>query len=401
MIDLLYYVHIINPYNGVKQIFENKVYDNNQSGLGKNNLIKFTLILAGLLIIFLYGVGNVSASADNQTVQAPHTTLKISSINPANNSVNVPMNKTIKITFNNTIKSGSKWIELKNSKGTLIPINTSITGKILTINPKLLNYGRYTLILHTGSVTDLSGNNLEYWTSTFMVGYDISIFDSTVGGNVLNNPIIKQNIPKTDLSNQIFQMTKYGSVIVKLGNGNGPKVLISVGVHGNEPQANIAIMKYLEIIKNKQFNGTLYVIPFDIPKNTALNTRYYNGSDPNRIANIKGTPSWKIVQFAKNNGIKYLIDMHSGGGVGKNGFIYHNAASTQQEKNIVAYIKSKTGCSTGVDKADNPGMIRIASHNYGINSITLETERDTTPVNSAAEAEFKLILAAAEYLGFP
>ena len=336
------------PINGVKQIFENKSYDNNQIGLGKNNLIKFTLILAGLLIIFSYGVGNASASADNQTVQAPvtqHTTLKISSINPANNSINVPMNKTIKITFNNTIKSGSKWIGLKNSKGTLIPINTSITGKILTINPNLLNYGRYTLILHTGSVTDLSGNNITYWTSTFMVGYDISIFDSTVGGNILNNPIIKQNIPKTDLSNQISQMTKYGSVIVKLGNGNGPKVLISVGVHGNEPQANIAIMKYLEIIKNKQFNGTLYVIPFDIPKDTALNTRYYNGSDPNRIANIKGTPGWKIVQFAKNNGIKYLIDMHSGGGVGNNGFIYHNAASTQQEKNIVAYIVSKTGCS--------------------------------------------------------
>ncbi len=66
---------------------------------------------------------------------------------------------------------------------------------------------------------------------------------------------------------------------------------------------------------------------------------------------------------------------------------------------ILHCIKNK--CSKGIDKADNPGMIRIASHSYGINSITLETKRDNTPIMSAAQAEFKMILAAAEYLGFP
>jgi len=360
--------------------------------------------LISLVFIFSYGVGNVSAAVDNQSLQTPataHIIPKISSIDPANNSVNVPTNKTIQITFNEAIKSGTKWIELKNSGGILTPITYSISNKVLTITPKTLTNGKYTLTLHSGSVKDLSGNNLAYWISTFTVGYNISIFDSTVGGNVLNNPAISQKIPRTNLSNQIFQMTRHGSVILKFGNGNGPKVLISTGIHGNEPQANIAVMKYIEYIKNKQFNGTLFVIPFDIPKDTALNTRYYNGLDPNRIANIKGTPSWKIVQFAKNNGIQYLIDVHSGGGVGIHGFIYHNSASTKRELNILSYIVSKTGCSKGVDKADSPGMIRIAAHSYGINSITLETERDTTPVMSGAEAEFKMIHAAAEYLGFP
>jgi hypothetical protein len=59
-----------------------------------------------------------------------------------------------------------------------------------------------------------------------------------------------------------------------------------------------------------------------IPKDTALNTRYYNEIDPNRITIIIGTPSWKIVPFAKYNRINYLIDVHSFGGVGNNGFIY-------------------------------------------------------------------------------
>jgi uncharacterized protein len=375
----------------------------------KNNLIIFLLIFTGLLIIFSYGVGNVSAATNNQTVQnlaATHTTTpKVISIDPVKNSVNVPKNKIIKIKFNEPIKSGNKLIYLKNSKGILTSITTSINGNVLTIyHPKPLTSGKFTLTLHNGSITDKKGNKISLWTSTFTVGssvgYNIRIFDTSLGGNVLANPAVNK-IPKTYLSNQIFQLTKQGSVILKFGNGQGPKLLISVGIHGNEPQANIAAMKYLEYIKNKNFKGTIYIIPFDIPKDTALNTRYYNGLDPNRDANIKGTPGWKIVQFAKNNGINYLIDVHSGGGVGKKGFIYHNAASTKSEKKWISYIVSKTGCLSGVDKADNPGMIRYTAHKIGISSITLETERDNISVMVAAEAEYKMILSATKYIGFP
>ena len=44
---------------------------------GKNNLIIFVLVFTFLLIIFSYGIGNVSAATNNQTVQnlaATHTT---------------------------------------------------------------------------------------------------------------------------------------------------------------------------------------------------------------------------------------------------------------------------------------------------------------------------------------
>ena len=89
----------------------------------KNNLIIFVLIITSLLIIFSYGVGNVSAATNNQTVQnlaATHTTTpKVISIDPVKNSVNVPTNKIIKIKFNEPIKSGNKLIDLKNSKGIL------------------------------------------------------------------------------------------------------------------------------------------------------------------------------------------------------------------------------------------------------------------------------------------
>jgi uncharacterized protein len=247
------------------------------------------------------------------------------------------------------------------------------------------------------AVDDNSSTN----SSLNQSSYSISYLDSSLGGDVNKNFEISQNIPKTDFSMQIFEMTKNGSVVLKFGNGNGPKLLISAGIHGNEPEANIATMKYLEYLKDKNFNGTIYLIPFDIPKDTAQNNRYYNGQDPNRIANIKGTPGWNIIKFARNNGINYLIDVHSGSSVESKGHIFVNSASTAEEKKWVSYIISQTGCFSGVDAADSPGMLRCAAHGYGINSITLEVERDSIPTIVAAETEFQLLMAAAKYLGFP
>jgi predicted deacylase len=233
--------------------------------------------------------------------------------------------------------------------------------------------------------------------------YNISYIDNSTGGNVLKNPEISQNIPKTNLSNQIFTMTKKGSVVLKFGNGKGPKLLISAGIHGNEEEANIAVMKYLEYIKTKSFNGTIYIIPFAIPQDTAMNSRNYKGLDPNRIANKKGTPGYKIIQFARNNGVKYLLDVHSGSQVGPKGHIFISNPSrvTAKEKNWSNYIKSKTSCDISTNGADSIGMVRNYAKSFGINTLTLEVERDSTPTMTAANAEYLLILAGVNYLGLP
>lgn len=233
--------------------------------------------------------------------------------------------------------------------------------------------------------------------------YNISYLDKSVGGNVQANPEISKNIPKTNLSNEIFNMTKKGSVVLKFGNGNGPKLLISAGIHGNEEEANIAVMKYLEYIKTKSFNGTLYIIPFDIPMDTALNSRNYKGQDPNRIANKKGTPGWKIIQFARNKGVQYLLDVHSGSGVGAEGCVFIDNPSTlsTKEKNWSNYIKSKTNCYVSTNSADSAGMMRHYANSFGINTLTLEVERDSTPTMTSANAEYRLLMAAVKYLGFP
>ena len=231
-------------------------------------------------------------------------------------------------------------------------------------------------------------------------GYTISILDSSVGGDVKANPEISQNIPQTDLSNQIFEMTKQGSVVLKFGNGNGPTLLISTGIHGNEEEANIAVMKYLEYIKDMDINGTLYVIPFDIPLDTALNSREYKGTDPNRMANVAGTPGWNIVQFALSKGVDYILDVHSGSGVYSTGLINFNSAPTSQESSWINYIVDQTDCYTS-SSDDSINMLRNYAHSKGINTLTFEVERDSIPTMQAAETEFKMILAACGYLGFP
>jgi methionine-rich copper-binding protein CopC len=95
---------------------------------------------------------------------------KVSSIDPANKAVNVSPAKNIKVTFNQNIKSGNLNIVLKSSSGKVVPITTSISGKILTINhtSKLTN-GSYILSLHTGCVTDVDGNALALYSSKFTV----------------------------------------------------------------------------------------------------------------------------------------------------------------------------------------------------------------------------------------
>ncbi len=120
------------------------------------------------------GIATISAKVNNQTVKTSVTVdatiPTVKSIDPVNNALNVPRYKTIKITFSEPVKAGSNyWIELKNSNGTLIPITKSISGNILTISHSaLLAKGvKYTLILHTGCVTDSAGNSLALRTFSF------------------------------------------------------------------------------------------------------------------------------------------------------------------------------------------------------------------------------------------
>jgi len=61
-------------------------------------------------------------------------------------------------------------IELKNSSGNVISISKSISGNILTItHPLLMRGGKYALVLHSGSITDLNGKRMATYSTAFQV----------------------------------------------------------------------------------------------------------------------------------------------------------------------------------------------------------------------------------------
>jgi methionine-rich copper-binding protein CopC len=125
------------------------------------------MLLSVLLLFGLALILNVNTSAA-ATVTTDHT--KVTSVSPANNTI-IPTSRTVKISYNESIKRGNPWIELKNTQGTSYSTRNSISGNILSITPTttLRSGFKYNIILHSGSVTNLAGNGVSLYTTSFTV----------------------------------------------------------------------------------------------------------------------------------------------------------------------------------------------------------------------------------------
>ena len=382
----------------------------------KNLIIALILMLTPFIVAGEVSAATINSDSTNKTLKSDLKVTKVVVHGSVVRGCNMAVNNTI--TNIGKGPTGGFWVNyyLKTTKTSTnyligkryisgIKAGASNNQNTLLYIPTNMQLGNHLVMVSadaTHNITESNEtNNNGYSSFIKVIGPTYTIFDKHVAGDVLKNHEINSYIPKTSFAKTIFRLEKSGSVMLKFGNGNGPKVLISAGIHGNETEANIAIMKYLEYIKDKSFNGTLYVIPFDIPIDTAKNTRFYNGKDPNRIANIVGSPGWNIVNFAHKNGINYLLDVHSGGEVSSKGLLNVNkGTSLSQEVKWAKYIKSVSGCTSRVQPLET-GMVRAQAFKYNINTITMEVERDSAPTLVSAATEFKMIKAAMKFFKFP
>lgn len=202
--------------------------------------------------------------------------------------------------------------------------------------------------------------------------YKISIINNNAGGNITKNKVLMDNIPKTTLNDEIIATALNGTVMVTFGDGSEPRVMIVSGTHGGELPSQIAALNLINYLSNKKINGTIYIVPFAIPSNTADNVRFSNDTDPNRVANIPGTPTNVITETAKNNNITLFGDFHSSRPddvPGKNCLIYYpnNPKSVELSK----YLKNKTN-SPLTKVGPYPGVVATVTNNNGITSITCE-----------------------------
>jgi len=118
----------------------------------------------------LVWVSNRNGNPDIYTTLFDIYPPKVVSTDPVNKAVNVAPDKIIKIKFSETVQQGTMFIELKNSIGKSVKIIKTIFGNVLTIKPvSKLSNGKYTLILHTGSIKDMAGYSMGLYTTVFTV----------------------------------------------------------------------------------------------------------------------------------------------------------------------------------------------------------------------------------------
>ena len=165
------------------------------------------------------GLAKVSAILDNQilynTVTIDTIPPTVKTINPVKYAINILPNKIITITFSEPIKAGNKNIVLTNSKGIPTSITTSISHNVLTIkHTALLTNGKYTLTLHTGSITDLTGNPLASYGSSFTVDRIPPKIGTTTPTN-LKTKISRISTIVIKFSENIKNSTYYNKITIK------------------------------------------------------------------------------------------------------------------------------------------------------------------------------------------
>ncbi|UTB31622.1 MAG: Ig-like domain-containing protein [Methanobacterium sp. ERen5] len=153
---------------------------------------------------------------------------QVVSVDPANNSYNIPANKAITITFNEPIKIGNGHIKLQDSNGKLIAITTSINNNILTITPvNNLNEDNYTIILNIGSITGLNNNPIDNWNSTFITGSSPTVSNIDPAKNAVNV------VPSKEITIVFNEPIKIGNGHIKLQDSNGNFIAITASVNNN------------------------------------------------------------------------------------------------------------------------------------------------------------------------
>jgi predicted deacylase len=360
--------------------------------LGENmekSLLKVLMVFIVLaLSVGVISAANVGTNIDPQVIYSDHSTTKLAQdtkspvklgLDPPNNSLNVPLNKTIRISFDEPIKFGNSWIELISRGGIVSPINKSIIGNTLIIKPKdlMANGIRYTLLIHTNSVKDFKDNSVAAYTSRFSTAVRIDVINVATGGDISKIYNLNNYIQKTVLSKQIFAKAKIGTPMITFGYGNGPNILIVAGVHGNELPAQAAAMKLINYLNGKLIRGKIHIIPFAIPSSTCSGHRYWNGQDPNRIANVPGSVTNGLVNLAKTLRFNAVGDFHSSipGGVPGIDSALCTIVPTYGSYKIASYIAKYSGSTLIVDRVAGvkyPGALEDVTNLNGVPAVTCE-----------------------------
>lgn len=139
---------------------------------------------------------------------------------------------------------------------------------------------------------------------------NIRIISNETKGEIEKNAILMNYIYRNNITDDLVHAGKLGTPLLKIGYGT-PKIMITAGIHGNELPPQIAAIRVIDNLLDKEMNGTLYVIPFAVPHATMENSRRFKGIDMNRAASKGGFISNSIINTIKSLKISAVGDFHS------------------------------------------------------------------------------------------
>ena len=91
--------------------------------------------------------------------------------------------------------------------------------------------------------------------------FEVSYISDFSGGYISRNKKLFNVLELSKLTQFILEKSVFGTPIFKLGDG-GNKILVLSGIHGNELSPQIANVRLLNELVSKEFDHTLYFIPF-------------------------------------------------------------------------------------------------------------------------------------------
>lgn len=205
----------------------------------------------------------------------------------------------------------------------------------------------------------------------------IEIINTFTRGNILKNKIMANFLPENSSTNQLIIAARKGTPVVTFGKKDIPGILILAGMHGNELPPQIAAVRLINKLITAELNITVHIIPFAIPLSTEYGIRSWKGQDPNRTAEIFGTPTNNVLTFSQKNNVKYLGDFHStrpGGFPGKLSVICSEAPCflSFQMANFIEKETKSTMISFTKAGSMYPGALQDVFNLKGIPAVTGE-----------------------------
>ena len=224
------------------------------------------------------------------------------------------------------------------------------------------------------------------------------------GGYISRNRAVLDNLELNRFTQFVLEKCVYGTPIFKFGN-KGNKILILSGIHGNELPPQVANVRLMNNLLDKDLNHTLYFIPFASPKSAMNNHRTFNALDLNRSAHIKNSLSNLIVRAVGNLGIDFVGDFHSTSFNSNPGIesIFSSKSPSPESYLIANYIAQDTGCDVlSVDFAGSSykGAVEDVCNLNGVPAITGEVVCPFANVGrGTVEKSYAQMVSFLEYFG--